>query len=116
MPVLGVGESYFCTDTKQWFTGSSSGNFLVGPFPVYDITGVLQSGTHVVKGSVTTTSKTVASVVTLSGAAVFSSASSYVVLTKSNAGHITLTQTSGSSFSILTGAVGDVVNYVCIGN
>ena len=31
MPALAVGESYFATDTNQFYVGSSTGNKLIGP-------------------------------------------------------------------------------------
>ena len=113
MPTLQIGELYLATDTNLLYIGTSLGNTLFTP-AVYNTAGTRQFP-HIVTGSVTTTSKTVASTVTFSGAAAFTSASSYTVLIQSNAGHVTLTQISGTQFSVLTGAIGDVINFMCIG-
>ena len=113
IPTLNVGELYLATDENQVYIGTGLGNTRLN-LSTYDVSGVRQFP-HIVTGSVTTVSKNTPVVVTFSGAAVFTSASSYIVLIQSNAGHVTITQTSGSSMSIVTGSIGDVVNFVCIG-
>lgn len=116
-PLLAVGEPYFCTDTRQLLKGSSAGNIVVGPFPFYDNAGNLQNGYHAVVGDVTIPVGGTATV-TLSGASVFTNASSYRVFVTDNIAKRTLNvvRNSGASFTIAGGGTGDVVSYLCVGN
>lgn len=113
MPALNVGELYLATDQNQLYIGTSLGNTLLSP-STYNPAGT-RLFPHIVQGSVTMTSKTVPVTVTLSGAAAYTSATSYMVIVQSAAGHVTITQVSGSSVQFLTGATGDVVNFMLIG-
>lgn len=114
IPALNIGELYLATDENQMYIGTALGNTLI-TLSVYTPAGIRQFP-HVVQGSVTTTSKSVPITVTLAGAAAFTNSSSYIVLIQSNAGHVTITQISGSQVSFLTGAIGDVINFMMIGS
>lgn len=116
-PALAIGESFFCTDTKQWLTGSSGGNVIMAPFPVYDATGALQSNMRMVVGAIALPSGGSATI-TLSGNAAFTSASSYQVFVTDSVTKRTLNvvKNSGTSFTISGGGTGDVVSYLCVGN
>jgi hypothetical protein len=85
------------------------------PGGVYNISGALQSG-HVVTGSVTLSSGT--ATVTLSGAAAFTSSTSYVcVATPTTAtATVTVSQTSGTSFTLNSATLAAGVNFTCTGN
>jgi hypothetical protein len=117
LPILATGEMGFTSDTTQLFIGNNSANKLLAPLPVYNTAGVLQNPVHVVMGSVTMGSGGTATI-TLAGAAVFSSATSYSVYVTDNVVKRTLNvvQTSGTSFSIAGGGTGDVVQFLCIGS
>jgi len=114
-PTLEAGESYFTTDTFEHIIGTAGGNFLLGT-PVFNGAGTRQSQSHIVKDQVTLSGGGTL-VVTLSGLAAFTSATSYVVTcADTSANHsVKITQSSGTSFTI-TGAGGDIINYIAIGN
>lgn len=114
-PTLAVAESYFCTDTKQWLTGTAGGNVVVAPFPIYNSSGTLQQNVHMVYDRITMTGST--QTITLSGSAIFTSATSYDVFVTDAQVKRTLNvvQNSGSSFTISGGGAGDVLTYLCIG-
>jgi hypothetical protein len=83
--------------------------------PLLDVTGAAQASAHAVTGSGTLTSGTLA--VTLSGVAVYTSASSYVCSPDDSSGvnGIEVTYTSGTSVTF-TGTAGDSIRFSCIGN
>lgn len=117
LPTLNAGEMAFTTDTSQFWLGSSSGNKLIGPMPCYSASGALLGpSVHIVTGFVTIPSGGSATI-TLSGLAVFSTATSYSVFVTDNIAKRTLNvvQNSGTSFTISGGGTGDVVQYFCIG-
>lgn len=96
-------------------TGLSSGA------PVYNAAGVLQTGAHTVEDTIAASAGN--AVVTLSGAAAFTSSSSYrVVTTLINAiGYANVVYTSGTSFTISTyntagGLISCPVNFIAVGN
>lgn len=115
MPALLIGENYLCTDTYEKFIGTPTGNFPLG-IPVFTASGIRQQKPHIVidqiilppGGSLT---------VILTGTAVFTSATSYVVVASDNVAKRTLyiVQNSGSSFKISGGGTGDIVSFICIG-
>ncbi|WP_257755200.1 glycoside hydrolase family 55 protein [Burkholderia glumae] len=86
-----------------------------GAMPLYSTSGTAASAPHMVKGSVTLASGS--ATITLTGAAAFSSSSSYVCTaidtTASNA--VRVSQTSGTSFS-LSGTGTDTAQFLCAGN
>ncbi|WP_257803369.1 glycoside hydrolase family 55 protein [Burkholderia glumae] len=86
-----------------------------GAMPLYSTSGTAASAPHMVKGSVALSGG--AATITLTGAAAFSSSSSYVCTaidtTASNA--VRVSQTSGTSFS-LSGTGTDTVQFLCAGN
>lgn len=114
MPALFLGEEYLCTDTFELFAGTASGNEPI-TLPVYSTTGVRQQKAHIVTG-IATIGGGGSVTVTLSGAAVFINATSYVCFTEcTSAKHMAqAVQNSGTSFT-LNGAGGDIYNFVCIG-
>jgi hypothetical protein len=85
------------------------------PGGVYNISGALQSG-HVVTGSVTLSSGT--ATVTLSGAAAFTSSTSYVCVATPTtaAATVTVSQASGTSFTLNSATLAAGVNFTCTGN
>lgn len=114
MPFLANGEMFWATDVLQMYAGTTSGNKLIGPLPVYNAAGTLMQGPHVVIDTVTIGSGGTTTVILTQG---FMSATSYkTVATCTNAKHSSqITQNSGTSITF-TGAGGDVYNYFCIGN
>ncbi|WP_186146006.1 transporter [Burkholderia gladioli] len=86
-----------------------------GAMPLYSTAGAGASAPHMVKGSVALSGG--AATITLTGAAAFSSSSSYVCTaidtTATNA--VRVSQTSGTSFA-LSGTGTDSVQFLCIGN
>lgn len=117
LPTLLVGEIAFTTDTKQLWVGSATGNSIIGPLPTYSAAGVLQATGHVVRGSVTLPPGGSATI-SLTGAAAYTSATSYSVFVTDNVVKRTLNvvQSNGSSFTISGGGTGDVVQYFCVGS
>jgi hypothetical protein len=93
--------------------------YLIGPEvrgfpPVYNISGQLQAA-HIVTGFVTLSAGGTATV-NLSGAAAFSSSTSYgCTATANTASAVGVGQTSGTSFTLTSGASAGV-NFACIGN
>ena len=86
-----------------------------GGTPVYDASGNFQTSAHVVQGVVTQTTGNGVTV-TLSGAAAFTSSSTYqCVASKSLTGSILVSYTSGTSVTF-TGSNNDVIHYICVGN
>jgi hypothetical protein len=90
-----------------------------GSYPLYNASGTLQTSAHTVIGTATVSSNVT---VTLSGSAVFTSASSYACTyspESSTNGFVPITYTSGSAFVIngdtLSGFNG-TVRYICTGN
>jgi hypothetical protein len=93
-----------------------------GSYPLYNASGTLQTSAHTVIGTATVGTSNVT--VTLSGSAVFTSASSYACTyspesESSTNGFVPITYTSGSAFVIngdtLSGFDG-TVRYICTGN
>ena len=83
--------------------------------PVYNSSGTVQSGAHVVIGRVTSAGTSVA--VTFTGSAAFTNSTSYQCVAVDGAsGSVGLTYTSGTSFTITSVANTDVISYHCIGN
>lgn len=86
-----------------------------GVMPLYSTTGTGANAPHMVQGSVALSSG--AATVTLSGAAVFSSSTSYICTandaTATNA--VKVSNTSGTQFA-LAGTTTDTVAFVCVGN
>ncbi len=82
--------------------------------PIYNSTGTIQNIAHIVQDTVTLSGGT--ATVTLTGSAVFSSASSYtcVAIDETGTNAVKVTQTSGSSITF-TGTGTDVIRYICIG-
>jgi hypothetical protein len=114
IPALLLGEAYFCTDTHEVFIGGSGGNVKVN-VPVYTPAGNLfLDSVHIVAGRVTLSSGS--ATVTLTGAAAFTSATSYFTVISTNTSKRSpyVVQNSGSSFTV-NDVSGDVVNFVCIG-
>ena len=114
MPTLAVGEMYWATDVLQMYAGTTGGNKLVGPLPVYNAAGTLQLGPHVVIDTVTIGGGGTTTITLTQG---FTSATSYRTVTQcTSAKHsCQVTQNSGTSITF-SGAGGDVYQYVCIGN
>jgi hypothetical protein len=114
MPMLAIGELFWATDVLQMYTGSSGGNKLVGPLPVYNAAGVLQQSPHIVVDTVTIGGGGSTTVTLTQG---FASATSYRTVTQcTNAKHsCQVVQNSGTSITFM-GAGGDVYEYIAIGN
>jgi hypothetical protein len=98
-------------------------NAVTSGFPLYNASGTLQTSAHSVRGQVTGAGSGIT--VTLSGAAAFSSSSSYACMVSvetfgaGGAGQIPpVTYASGSSFTIHFDSVTNVniTDYVCTGN
>lgn len=93
-----------------------------GTVPIYDTTGTLQASEHAVTGTFTMPGTNGPSTVTLSGAAAFSSASSYVCTTGDSTtpgADPQIVRTSGTAFTLQTsgaGAQNDVISFICLGN
>jgi hypothetical protein len=88
-----------------------------GTMPVYSNSGVAQAAAHMVTGTVAINGS---GSVTLSGAAVFSSASSYTCTatlqaTSPSAFPVGVQIVSGSSFTVFGSSSGNV-SYICVGN
>jgi hypothetical protein len=83
--------------------------------PVYSSNGTQQITPHIVQDTVTLLGGT--AVVGLTGAAVFTSASSYSCVAQDDTGQnaVQVTQTSGSSITF-TGTGTHVIRYICVGN
>lgn len=81
----------------------------------YDHSGTQQTNAHIVQDTVTLSSGT--ATVTLTGSAVFTSASSYTCVAEDDSALnvVKVTQTSGSSITF-TGTGTDVIRYIAIGN
>ncbi len=101
-------SAFVVSDGTNYFTGSS------GMGAVANVSGMPQSGAHWVFGSCRLGTNCS---VTLSGSAVFRSASSYVctAVDQTSASPVRVAQTSGDAF-VITGAAGDMVGYTCVGN
>jgi hypothetical protein len=116
MPTLAVGELFWATDVLQMYTGSTSGNRLVGPLAVYNAAGTLQTGPHIVSDVVTVPGGGTITV-TLNAACAFTSASSYqITAVCTNAKHSPqIAKVSGTQFTVMS-AGGDIIAYHAIGN
>lgn len=115
IPALNLAELYLATDEVQLYVGNT-GNALIG-HPLYNTSGALQTGQRWVTGGVSLASGGTATV-TLSGAAAFTSASTYRVFVMTSAAKRTLAvvKNSGTSFTISGGGTGDAVDFLCVGN
>ena len=100
------------TSTMQLNSLSIDGLSIPG---IYNSTGTRQTIAHVVVDMTTLSSGT--KTITLTGASVFSSSSSYtcVAIDETAANPVKVTQTSGSSITF-TGTGTDVIRYICVGN
>jgi hypothetical protein len=87
---------------------------------VYNSTGSQQSSQHWVRGTATLGSSSGTVTVTLSGAAAFSSLSSYNCYAndQTSATGIEITLSSGTQFTLngAQGGKGDSVDYLCVGS
>lgn len=115
MPALLTGEVAFTTDTNDLYVGNSGNVRLT--HPVLNAAGVQKANVHMVADKVTIPSGG-SITVTLSGSAVFTSATSYICLAsditvKNRACQII--QVSGTQITFIAN-VGDVIQYFCIGN
>jgi len=91
-----------------------------GQTPVYSTSGSVQTGAHVVTGSVTTNSPFGQATVTLSGAAAFTSTTSYECTGTPNTSNsgvtVSIHPTANNSFTVHTNFVSQQVGFICIGN
>ena len=115
VPTLEVGESYLSTDTNEVLVGTASGNHLMG-IPVFNAAGTRTNLPHIVADKATLAAGGTV-VITLTGSAAYTSATSYVVAAvDTTANHsVLITQTSGTSFTI-TGTGSNVINFICVGS
>jgi hypothetical protein len=105
-----------CSISGGVLSGCSGGG---GSYPLYNASGTLQTSAHTVIGTATVSASNVT--VTLSGSAVFTSASSYACTyspESSTNGFVPITYTSGSAFVLNgdTSGFDGTVRYICTGN
>lgn len=89
----------------------------LGGQPVYNTSGTLQTAQHIVTGSANTGGGA-AVTVTLTGAAIYTSSSTYRCFTTSSSGTgitFNVTNTAGSSFVISSSGGGILTQFFCIG-
>lgn len=119
--ISGMGNGLQFPDGSIQTSAAGSGGG-TGGLPVYNASGMAQPSAHVVTGSATliNTGGNPANNVTvmLSGAAVFSNATSYVctVGTGGQGSTYGVSNNSGSSFSIGSNLSAGTVAYICVGN
>jgi hypothetical protein len=91
-----------------------------GIVPIYNTSGALQTSQHVVTGMFTMPNTNGPSTVSFSGAAVFTSASSFLCVAQdyTRGGQVRVVNTSGSAFTLQTSGYAarkDVIAFTCIG-
>jgi hypothetical protein len=118
LTISGAGAVSIAGDTAITGTLSVSGAFLAGSgtLPVYTDTGTALTTPHAVRGTVALVGGN--ATVNLSGLAAFADATSYVVMAVNQTTNsaVRATPTSGTSFTLNSGAGTDVIAYYCIGN
>ena len=114
----GAGALTIAANTSITGTLSVSGAFLAGSgtLPVYSSTGTTVTTPHAVSGTVALSGGN--ATVNLSGNAVFTNATSYVVMAVNQTTNsaVRATPTSGTQFTLNSGAGTDVIAYYCVGN
>ena len=111
------GSDYFRANSSTHqlvysFNSSAESNLVT---PLYNTSGTLQASPHIVNGSGTLSGGTLA--VTFSGAAVFTSSSSYVCSPDDSTGinGIDVVYSSGTAVTF-NGTAGDSIRFSCVGN
>lgn len=102
-------------------TGAVGPTGAAGVVPIFNAGGTLQNTQHAVTGTFTMPNTHGPSTVTLSGLAVFNSASSYFCVVNDSTtaiGQALLAPTSGTAFTLQTtgpSGLNDVISYICLG-
>lgn len=113
IPILNIGEPYFETDTNSLIIGTDAQI----DTPVYNVSGIRQQNPHIVAGRATVPSNGTL-VVTLTGSAIFTSATSFICvavdMTAKNRSP-QATQNSGSQITFVANA-SDMIQFIMIGN